>query len=59
MFLFAADSGYAAEQKLVVPFRRTTQNPQEIRFNRALKITRSVVERAIGNWKCRFRSMDK
>ncbi|OXA40897.1 putative nuclease HARBI1 [Folsomia candida] len=54
-----ADSGYAAESKLLVPFRDTTTVPQQQQFNRALKKTRSGVERTIGNWKCRFRSMDK
>ncbi|XP_041472595.1 putative nuclease HARBI1 [Lytechinus variegatus] len=47
------DSGYPSRRWLVTPFLRP-QTPAEERFNRAHKLTRSMVERAIGQLKRRF-----
>lgn len=55
---FIGDSGYALEERLLPPFQRETERCQQ-NFNRKHKKTRSTVERAIGTWKSRFRSIDK
>jgi hypothetical protein len=43
---------------MLIPYssRRNLSADEEI-LNRAITTTRSTVERAIGYWKCRFRSM--
>ena len=47
------DSGYPCKPFLLTPYLRT-QTRQEMRFNRAHKVTRCAVERTIGQWKRRF-----
>ncbi|XP_021953672.2 putative nuclease HARBI1 isoform X1 [Folsomia candida] len=54
------DSGYFRAPYLAIPFsRRAALSVEQQLFNTALTKTRSKVERCIGLWKCRFRSMHK
>ena len=54
------DSGYPLEPWLLTPYPdRAAEDDYKLRFNLVQKTTRSVVERAIGTWKSRFRSMCK
>lgn len=56
--LLASDSGYPAEPWLMTPFREPITAGQQS-YNISHKTTRSSVERTIGVWKSRFRSMHK
>ena len=50
------DSGYACLPYLMTPYPNPV-NPSQRRFNRALRITRSIIERAFGILKRRFHVM--
>ncbi|ODM99490.1 putative nuclease HARBI1 [Orchesella cincta] len=52
------DSGYPLEERLLTPYPAEVDESHR-NFNRRHKKTRSTVERAIGTWKSRFRSIDK
>lgn len=47
------DNGYGCKNYLITPFRQP-RTPAEIRFNKALKTTRSSIERCFGRMKRRF-----
>jgi DDE superfamily endonuclease len=51
------DSGFPLKNWLLVPYKRTSAglNRSHLKFNRKLSGTRSVVERAFGDLKTRFR----
>ena len=55
------DSGYPLEPWLLTPYNEAAAEQEDFKrkYNKIFKKTRSVVERAIGNWKSRFRSMCK
>ncbi|ODM91315.1 putative nuclease HARBI1 [Orchesella cincta] len=52
------DSGYPLDERLLTPYPAEVDESHR-NFNRRHKKTRSTVERAIGTWKSRFRSIDK
>ncbi|ODM90792.1 putative nuclease HARBI1 [Orchesella cincta] len=51
------DSGYPLETILLTPFPNSATDPIELAYNIAHTKTRCVVERTIGHWKSRFRSL--
>ena len=52
------DSGYSLREEMMIPFLECTNSAEEI-FNKSHKRSRSVVERAIGVLKSRFRCLCK
>ncbi|XP_029917515.1 putative nuclease HARBI1 [Myripristis murdjan] len=50
------DKGYPLRRWLLTPFH-TPVTEVQVNYNRAHRITRSVVERGIGQWKHRFHSL--
>lgn len=56
-FWLLGDSGYPLQPWLLPPYRSNTTNLIEIKFNKLHKQRRSLVERAIGLLKARFRCL--
>ena len=52
------DSGYSQREEMMIPFLECTNSAEEV-FNKCHKRSRSVVERAIGVLKSRFRCLCK
>ncbi|XP_060665546.1 LOW QUALITY PROTEIN: putative nuclease HARBI1 [Drosophila nasuta] len=58
-YFVLADSGYAQESSVLTPYRSAEMGTHQHRFNLRHAAARNMIERTIGDLKCRFRCLQR